>query len=264
VDNRKQGRRTDLEQVAQEIQKGRSARDLAMEFPVVFMKYPTGMMKTMELIAPRAVKKGFEMKDFKAKPINWDDVADDTGDHLNMIIWGPAGTGKTEWAKAHFKNPFVCRGLEELRTFDKEEFDGIVFDDMNFVDLPRTMQLALLDNQATSIGARYSDIVNTWGDTKKFFTTNVHDGECFDLDDAAIMRRIAVIHVPEKLFAHVPKRRRVFQLEYNDGEEPLPAVDNLCWCDGCVNGTGCTANGGFVVPPLPRVERAPRVVFELE
>lgn len=49
-----------------------------------------------------------------------------------LYVYGPSGTGKTQWALHLFENPLMVRHVDQLRDFDAAINDGIVFDDMNF------------------------------------------------------------------------------------------------------------------------------------
>jgi len=133
------------------------------------------------------VKAKFELKDFTFKPIiDW---------NTSHIFWGASGIGKTQFALAHFNKPLLVSHIDDLKTYNPEIHDGVVFDDMSFTHYPRTGQIHLLDiDQPRSIHIRYSTI-NIPANTKKIFTTNEEGGFIFLLEDEAIKRRVTVTRI---------------------------------------------------------------------
>lgn len=117
-----------------------------------------------------------------------------------VVIWGPAGTGKTQWAKAHFEKPLLVSSVDGLKDFD--DHDGIIFDDMDFSHWPREAMIHLCDyEEDRPIHCRYKDFIKPAG-TRVVVTTNKHGGCVFGdyMADPAIARRIEVIEVKESLF----------------------------------------------------------------
>lgn len=113
-------------------------------------------------------------------------------------MWGPSGVGKTSYLRSRFPNALWVTHIDDLGTFDSAiHTDGIIFDDMSFTHLPRTAQIHLVDmDDDRSIHIRYGTATIPAG-TQKFFTSNVR--EIFDLNDAAIARRVRVHHVTDLL-----------------------------------------------------------------
>lgn len=73
-----------------------------------------------------------------------------------VVIMGPPGKGKTEFACAHFKHPLVVEDWDDLRSLDPGHHDGIVFDDCTFTDLAVNVQKHLTDVSKTrTIRCRY-------------------------------------------------------------------------------------------------------------
>lgn len=121
----------------------------------------------------------------------------------NLFVYGPTGTGKTQWALHHFRNPYLCSHIDELRNFDANQNDGIVFDDMSFHHMPREGIIHLLDwDEDRSIHCRYYCAYIPAG-TKKIFTSNKTFEETFPIDDyGAIRRRITeIIHVTGRTYS---------------------------------------------------------------
>jgi len=114
-----------------------------------------------------------------------------------IILHGPAGIGKTQYALAHFKNPLLMNHNEDLRKFKPTKHDGIVFDDMSFEGLEREVQLAFVENELPkTFSVKFGDVTIPGG-TKKIMTTNRLN---FILcGDAAIDRRTTWLMKTEDL-----------------------------------------------------------------
>lgn len=115
------------------------------------------------------------------KEFNWHD----DGQH-SLILIGPPGCGKTNWAKIHAKKPclFVSH-LDRLKDFKVGFHQSIIFDDLDFKHLPRTSQIHLVDREnPRDIHIRYR-VAHIPASTQKIFTCNE---EPFIRDDA-IKRR---------------------------------------------------------------------------
>jgi hypothetical protein len=125
-----------------------------------------------------------------------------------LYVWGPTNFGKTQWALAAFKYPLLVRHIEDLRDFDADRNDGIVFDDITFAHRPATEVIHMLDwDEASSIHARYANIILP-AETPKIFCNNLPPDRCFPASDpetwAAIRRRIhKVIHIAAKTYQEV-------------------------------------------------------------
>jgi len=121
-------------------------------------------------------------------------ITDWTTSHL---VWGKAGSGKTQWALGHFKTPMLVSHIDMLKMFDEDQHDGLVFDDMSFKHLHPGAIIHLLDiNDDRSIHARY-DIAPIPKNTKKIFCHNradIFDGVGADAEEMAAIRRRYVGH----------------------------------------------------------------------
>lgn len=181
IDNRKQGRRTDLEECCKQLET-RPFKEVMREYPTLHVRYGKGLRDHKALFEEEC---GYEKFDELRWPL-------ENLEATSLIAWGASGIGKTVWACAHFKNPLLVSSMDDLGKFDSAEHDGIVFDDMDFTDLSRTTQIHLLDwTTSRTIKIRY---VNAWipRHTKKIFTTNEPEGRIFTVGDAAIDRRMTV------------------------------------------------------------------------
>lgn len=190
IDNRQQGKRTDLEDVKEKVMSGASERQLWKENFETMSKFHNGIRRAMAVLntsitKPRETNLRWQLHDWP-----------ECGRKQSLILWGASGIGKTEFAKQHFPNGclMICH-LDQLSSFDPAIHEGIIFDDMDFKHLPRSTQIFLADrDEDRAIHIRYGIAVIPAG-TRKIFTTNLEGGSIFDLDDAAIKSRVYAKHM---------------------------------------------------------------------
>lgn len=181
-----QGKRNDLETVAQAIADGASIRDLYQDHPVAMIRYGKGIKDLHSQANPVVEEVKFKLDDFPT----WEPVTDWS---KSYVFYGPAGTGKTQFALAHFKTPLLVSHMDGLTKFDAATHDGIVFDDMSFRHLPRESQIHVVDQDNNrDIHARYQ-CASIPRHTKKIFTCNEESHPIFKVDDTAIDTRIRQI-----------------------------------------------------------------------
>lgn len=196
INNTQQGARTDLKKAIDAIRDCATTKELWIDHTSVMVRYSSGLLKAKEAFYPLTTAPKFSLLDYPLwQPITvWD---------RTYVLYGPAGTGKTEWALAHFASPLMVSDIEDLKAFDPDTHDGIVFDDVSFLHWPRTTQIHLSDvDHARSIHLRYANVSIPAG-TRKIITTNVLN--VVDLSDAAIARRIRVIEVLDRAQALIIK-----------------------------------------------------------
>jgi len=83
----------------------------------------------------------YNIDQFNIPPIPFPERSD------NILLWGTTNTGKTHYALAHFKRPFLVKHVDMLKNYDEYKYDGIVYDDMNFAHWPPGAVISLLDTK---------------------------------------------------------------------------------------------------------------------
>ena len=112
---------------------------------------------------------------FKLDDFNMDRLTLD----LPIVLHGVSGTGKTEFATAHFESPHVVRRRDDLKRISFT-CDGLVFDDMDFAEWKAEEVISLLNwTKERTIAARYAD-AQVPALIPMIFTTNAGMGDKFD------------------------------------------------------------------------------------
>lgn len=173
------------------IDEGGSYRDCWKYDFETMVKHYRGIKEGIAVLRRPVDTADYELKDFP-----WEPITDWTKSH---IFWGKSGIGKSQFAKAHFKNPLMVSHKDHLMAFDAKEHDGIIFDDMNFQGdsegkgaMFAEAQIHLVDqddNRQIHVRFHYAEIPKN---TKKIFTTNRDQGAIFDLTFDAVIRRLIV------------------------------------------------------------------------
>lgn len=180
VDNRKQGHRSDLDELTDSIKSGASKKELWIKHTNTMIRYHKGAYEAMKILNDDKCNILYKLEDFEWEPI--------TAWSKTVILIGDAGIGKTEFAKAHFKNPLFISHMDQLAEFNSDH-DGIIFDDMDFNHYPRTAQIHLCDTANTRhIHIRYCT-GRIPANTKRIITCNKMP---VDINDDSIKRRCTV------------------------------------------------------------------------
>lgn len=171
-----------FQEIVRQIKAGASLRDIIQEFPMEFIKHHAGIIRvhSMYLKKPFPIKHG---------PWKWD-IQHDW--NTSLLLWGKAGIGKTCFAQSLLPTALFVSHLDQLKSYDPTNNDGIIFDDMSFKHFPREAQIHLVDiEQDRSIHCRHTCAwIPAW--TKKIFLSNLE--EIF-LNDPAINRRLTKINL---------------------------------------------------------------------
>lgn len=191
VDNRQQGRRTDLEDVAEMIKNGSSVSEVAKAYPGQYIKYYRGIQELHKIFVTDVHKARHDLASccerLGVAPLMWHGG-------VTEVIVGPPGCGKTQYALAHFENPLFVRHKQNLGNFVPGVHDGIVFDDMSFKHWPEDAQKHVTDwDEPSDIEIKYS-VARIPCNTRKVMTCNEI---CVNLDNLAIRRRVHVTEVGE-------------------------------------------------------------------
>lgn len=189
LDNREQGCRTDMENLKSIIKEGACNAQICEEYPGLFLRYHGGIDKMRT-----AYEEGTEKSEYTlANCISYLGIAQLEFKKTEIVI-GPSGTGKTEFCLAHFENPLFVTHMDGLKRFRKGFHDGIVFDDMSFLHMPREAQIQITDmRQSRDIHVRYGTVTIPKG-TKKVIACNVYPL----IDDTAVNSRVNVTEVCER------------------------------------------------------------------
>lgn len=125
---------------------------------------------------------------------------------LAVVFTGKSNAGKTAFALAHFKQPYLISHMDQLKEFNPLEHDGIVFDDMSFRHLPPETCIHLVDLEYDRfIHCRHHTGFLPKG-MPRMFTSNKPFMHVFNFDacdeqqDVAIKRRIHHLLVNQALF----------------------------------------------------------------
>lgn len=185
-----QGARTDLESMHTMLKECATEQEIRNELFGTWAKYP-GLYKRYKQLETAVTAADFHVQDFP----QWETVR--LHPTKSMILWGDAGIGKTCFAMALLGNNYLfVSHMDQLKTFNAEKHkNGIIFDDMAFIHLPRESQIHLTDReQERAIHCRFEPATIPAG-IPKIFTTNTHNGMIFNLEDGAIRRRLEIIHL---------------------------------------------------------------------
>lgn len=187
-DERIQGQRSDLILLTTKLKDGVSVSEVAKEFPGDYIRYHAGIEKYAKLVQQVTENAEFSLVEccrrLELFPLQ---------NYTNVVI-GPPGTGKTQYALSHFKQPLLVTHIDDLLNLNVNH-DGIVFDDMDFTHWHRTHQIHIVDYDNTrSIHCRYRTATIP-KHTFKVFTCNKIP---FSLAEDAIWRRVTVSEVTKR------------------------------------------------------------------
>lgn len=177
-----QGRRSDIQSCIEAIKSGASMSTLWKEHTSAMVRYDKGLTKARLYLQPVPERVIRNLEEF---PYDLTEIRAALG-HSTISLVGPPGTFKTSLALALLPKALFVSQIDDLSGF-AEQYEGIIFDDMDFTHMPRTSQIHLVDYDfERSIYNRYSNATIP-AKTPKIFTGNEY---MFLLSDGAISRRV--------------------------------------------------------------------------
>lgn len=160
------GKRNDIIEFVKDIKEGKGNTELLEQHTGTFVRYAKMIPVIRQMYAPKPVLKPIESFNHERCELTTD---------RSVIFYGPSSIGKTQFALAHFKNPFLVTHLDNLLHFWDEKYDGIVFDDLSFNHLPPEARIKILDRRMmTTVHIRYTT-VQLPPEIPRIFTHNRED-----------------------------------------------------------------------------------------
>jgi hypothetical protein len=190
LDKRQAGHRSDIDDFRDDIIAGLTPNELAMKHAGCYFRYKN-MVDHIKTIFKPTMKSEFDPTTF-IDPL-------DFSESKSIVLWGPPGVGKTQYAMSHFKKPLWVNHMDALANL--ADHDGIVFDDMDFKHLPRSSCIFITDwEMERQVHFRYQTATIP-ENMRRIFTTNIRDGAIFgdSTNDDAIIRRVKYIEVKSTL-----------------------------------------------------------------
>ncbi len=180
---KKKGENDAFNDIIRDIRDGASQTDICVAYPTEFIKHHAGIAAAFRILTiPKfAVRMG---------PFRW---RIPIPEEKSLWLWGAAGLGKTCYAQYLLPRAMFVSHVDQLRGYNPNDYDGIIFDDMSFAHYPRESQIHIVDReQLRSIHVRYG-CANIPAGVKKIFLSNHPD--IFTLPDEAIERRLVIEHL---------------------------------------------------------------------
>lgn len=180
ADANKQGKRSDLTELAAKVKSGKSKYEIAQEDPVAILKFDKGITALQCALRPPPPP---------------------TRSVMVNVLWGPTGTGKTHRVMTAFPDCFV------VSEFRRDPFDGydmqdvVLFDEFNWTEWPIAIMLKVLDKWRYRITSRYFNKDAYW--TMVFICsnsdpTNWYSTELAEVRDAFWRRLTNITYVASK------------------------------------------------------------------
>jgi len=210
---KKQTQEEKFEHIVQAIKEGASEKDIAEKYPMLYIKHGSGIRSMMALFAPAEVTEGmFKPEQFNVPLVSLAGKA--------VLFLGPTRIGKTQYALAHGKQPFIMNSFFQLKDFDHKKHDLLVFDDCPFnhsLFNGRTVQrnLIQMDHDAI-IGLHYGQTVRIPKAFPRIFCYNINlfdpaDEVQFNLDK----------HVFDKKLWNDPNDEPTLVVSQSESELPV-------------------------------------------
>lgn len=126
--------------------------------------------------------------------------------HRVLYLYGPSGTGKTEWAIHRFQHPLLIFTADELRKLDPSIHDGFVWDEFSPGKFSGEEIIRCFQHDRSScLPARYNNAIIPAG-MRRVFTSNIsfEDNVLSRVRPEqrdAVKRRVHVVHVHGPTFS---------------------------------------------------------------
>ena len=107
-----------------------------------------------------------------------------------IVLWGPPGVGKTQYALTHFEKPLLVTDWNDLKHLDSS-YDGIIFDNMDFCRRSRLQCKLLVEHTAEAPIYYRHFVARIPQGMRRIFITTVRGGKIFGKhsDDGSIKWR---------------------------------------------------------------------------
>lgn len=200
---RRQGQRTDLEEVKHKMDQGATIQTVAREHFALYVKFHAGFSKYHAMVTQDRTR-AFRKVDV-------------------MLIQGPTGTGKTRQAVTMYPNAYMIHGMDMKWWNGYNGETELIIDEYNN-DVPITTLLSLLDGYQKRLDVKGSHTYANWN--KVIITTNLHKlhKQASPEHQRALARRITSTR---DLFKEEIMRSRDY--EDNEPEMVEPPKPNLAF-----------------------------------
>lgn len=185
---RKQAESGNLKKALETLEHKKTARDMNL--------HGASIKSNLEALLPKAEEPRRSLEEFDCDLI-WEEGK-------ALILWGPTNTGKTSYACALLPKALFVRHKDDLRNYDTNKYNGIIFDDMTFAHWPEGSQIHLVDwEKPSSIDCRYT-CAKIPAFTRKIFTYNLSPENVLKVNNPAIARRVQTFYVEKSLVRTTP------------------------------------------------------------
>lgn len=170
-----QGRRVDLEAVADLIKQGRSLKEVALDHPATYIRYSLGLEKYQQLVQP-------------LPPLERVIAV--------TVLWGATGTGKTHRVRTGYPDAFeVIAARDPFGSYSQQ--DCILFDEYNYTKWSIQDMNRYTDKWRCQLDCRYHNKYAAW--THVFICSNTEPYTWWPEEHQslreAFWRRVHSIHV---------------------------------------------------------------------
>ncbi len=186
-DTRAPDQQSSLDDFHDAIVAGATRTELAKKHPGYYRRY-RNMVPHIRDIYKEQEKCAFDTESF-IEPL-------DFTKSKSIVLWGPPGVGKTQYALSHFKKPLWVHHNDDLKLLDSD-CDGLIFDSRDFKHLYRSACVHLVDwEHETTVHCRYTT-ARIPKNMRRIFTTTIRDGAIFGKhsDDPGLQRRVNFVEI---------------------------------------------------------------------